>query len=441
VGGDQTVTALVESWFLVLGLADRPAALLARVAIVIVIVGLSLLANFLAKKIISTVVRRIVRKTRSRWDDIVYDRGVLNRLSHIAPALVIYFMNPLAFPEVGWLTIALQRGSIAYMIAVAVLVIDAVLESVNDIYTTYSEQSKQRPIKGYIQLLKILFYVVGLVLVVTTILDKSPVGILSGIGALSAVLLLVFRDTILGLVAGVQLSSNEMIHIGDWIEMPKYGADGDVIDVTLQSVKVQNFDKTITTIPIYSLVSDSFKNWRGMSESDGRRIKRAISVDMRTVKFCTAEMLDRFKRYALIRDYVSQRQKEIVDYNQAHDLKESDLLSSRRMTNLGTFRAYIAAYLRSHPLINNEMTFLVRHLPPGPTGLPIEIYVFSTDKVWTNYEGIQADIFDHLLAVIPEFELEVFQQPSGSDLERLTYGPAFSPASESADGSAESPGQ
>lgn len=219
----QTAIALVEGRLLALGLGGRPAGVLTRVAIVIVIVCFSLLANFLAKKIISTVVRRIVRKTRSRWDDIVYDRGVLNRLSHIAPALVVYFMNPLAFPEIVWLTAAIQRGSIAYMIAVAVRVIDAVLESVNDIYMAHSEQSRQRPIKGYIQLLKMLFYIVGLVLIVTTILDKSPVGILSGIGAMSAVLLLIFRDTILGLVAGVQLSTNRMIHIGDWIEMPKYG--------------------------------------------------------------------------------------------------------------------------------------------------------------------------------------------------------------------------
>ncbi len=419
MGGEGTATTLVEGWFLILGLGDRPATVLARVAIVFVIVGLSLLANFVAKKIISTVVRRVVRKTRTRWDDIIYDRGVLNRLSHVAPALVVYFMNPLAFPEIVWLTTAIQRGSIAYMIAVAVFVVDAVLESINDIYVTHSKHSKQRPIKGYLQLLKILVYIVGLVLVVTTILDKSPVGILSGIGALSAVLLLVFRDTILGLVAGVQLSSNEMIRIGDWIEMPKYGADGDVIDVTLQTVKVQNWDKTITTIPIYSLVSDSFKNWRGMSESGGRRIKRAINIDLRTVKFCTLEMINRFKRYALISDYVTQRQDEITAYNAERGLDEADLLSSRRMTNLGTFRAYVAAYLRSHPMINKEMTFLIRHLPPGPTGLPIEIYVFSADKVWANYEGIQADIFDHLLAVIPEFELQVFQQPSGSDVERL----------------------
>jgi miniconductance mechanosensitive channel len=420
---NASAVTLVEGWFEAIGLGDQLATVVVRVAIVVVIVSLSILANFLAKKLLATVVRRIVRRTRSRWDDIIYDRGVLNRLSHIAPALVVYFMNPVAFPETEWVTTAIQRIAIAYMIAVSILVIDAVLESVNEIYTTHSEQSNRRPIKGYVQLVKILAYIVGLVLVVTTLLDRSPVGILSGIGALSAVLLLVFRDSILGLVAGVQLSSNQMVHIGDWIEMPRYGADGDVIDVTLQSVKVQNWDKTITTIPIYSLVSDSFKNWRGMSESGGRRIKRSINIDINTVRFCTPELIERLKRYALIREYVENRESEIAEHNASHGFDEGDVLSSRRMTNLGTFRAYVAAYLRAHPLINTDMTFLVRHRPPGPQGLPLEIYVFSSDKVWANYESIQADIFDHLLAVIPEFELRVFQDPSGADVQAIRSGP------------------
>jgi len=419
MGSERTVTALLERLLLAIGLSEGLSGVLARIAIVLIIVGLSFLANFLAKKIISTIVQRIVRRTRSRWDDIIYDRGVLNRLSRIAPALVVYFMNPLAFPEIAWLTEAIQRGSLAYMIGVSILVVDAVLESINDIYTTYNEQSRQRPIKGYVQLVKILAYIVGFVLVVTTLLDRSPVGILSGIGALSAVLLLVFRDSILGLVAGVQLSSNNMVSIGDWIEMPKYGADGDVIDVTLQSVKVQNWDKTITTIPIYSLVSDSFKNWRGMSESGGRRIKRSINIDVSTVRFCTPEMIERFKRFALIRDYVTQRQADIERHNAERGYDSADVVSSRRMTNLGTFRAYVAAYLRAQPAVNPDMTFLVRHLPPGPQGLPVEIYVFSTDKVWANYEAIQADIFDHLLAVVPEFDLRVYQEPSGADIAAL----------------------
>ena len=414
-----SLTARAESWLLEFGLDSTLATITARVAIIVAIAALALLANFVARKLISTAVHQIVRRTRSRWDDIVYDRGVLNRLSRIAPALVIYFLNPLAVPEVEWLTVAIQRGAIAYMIAVTVLVLDAVLESANDIYVMSFERARQRPIKGYVQLVKIFVYIVGLILIITTILDVSPLGILSGLGALSAVLLLVFRDSILGFVSSLQLAGNNMIHIGDWIEMPKYGADGDVIDITLQSVKVQNWDKTITTIPIYALISDSFRNWRGMSESGGRRIKRAISIDMRSVKFCTPEMLERFTRYTLIRDYVNERRAEIDRHNEEHGFDEADLVSGRRMTNLGTFRAYIAAYLRAHPKIHQEMTFLVRHLPPGPTGLPLEIYVFSSDQAWANYEGIQADIFDHLLAVLHEFELRVFQEPSGYDLEDL----------------------
>lgn len=415
----MSLTALAENWLATVGLEGTLATLVARSAIIVLIVLLSVLADIIASRIITSVVKSIVRRTKSTWDDIILDRGVLNRLSHIAPALVVYFMNPLAIPEVEWLTVAIQRSAIAYMIGLTVLVLDAFLEAANEIYMEHFERAKERPIKGYVQLVKIFVYIVGAILVVTTLTGTSPLGILSGLGALSAVLLLVFRDSILGFVSGIQLAGNNMVGIGDWIEMPRYGADGDVIDITLQSVKVQNWDKTISTIPIYALVSDSFKNWRGMSESGGRRIKRSINIDLRSVHFCTDEMIERFKRFSLIRDYVESRQQEIVEYNEARGLSDQDLVSSRRMTNLGTFRAYVAAYLRSHPSIHKEMTFLVRHLPPGPTGLPVEIYVFSSDQVWAHYEGIQADIFDHLLAVVPEFDLRVFQQPSGSDLESV----------------------
>ncbi len=414
-----SLTALLETWFATFGLEGPLATLIARSAIVVLILALSILGYFIAKRAIDTIAKHVVRRTKTTWDDIVYDSGVLNRLSRIAPALVIYFTNPLAIPEVEWLTVAIQRISIAYMIGVMVTVIDALLESANEIYMEHFEQAKQRPIKGYVQLVKIFVYIVGVTLIVTTILDRSPLGILSGVGALSAVLLLVFRDSILGFVSSIQLAGNNMVAIGDWIEMPKYGADGDVIDVTLQSVKVQNWDKTITTIPIYALVSDSFRNWRGMSESGGRRIKRSISIDLNSVRFCTPEMIDRFKKYMLISDYVATREAEIDEYNRAHGLEATDHVSSRRMTNIGTFRAYIAAYLRANPKIHREMTFLVRQLPPSPTGVPIEVYVFSNDQVWANYESIQADIFDHLLAVVPEFGLRVFQQPSGADVDRL----------------------
>jgi miniconductance mechanosensitive channel len=217
--------------------------------------------------------------------------------------------------------------------------------------------------------------------------------------------LLVFKDSILGLVASVQLSSNDMVRIGDWIEMPKYGADGDVIDVTLHTVKVQNWDKTITTIPAYSLISNSFKNWRGMTESGGRRIKRAIYIDMASIKFCTKEMLNRFEKFQLISEYIKSKRKEIARYNKEHNIDTSELINGRNLTNVGSFRAYVAAYLHNHPKIHRGLTFLVRHLSPGENGLPIEIYVFSNDQVWANYEAIQADIFDHILGVVPLFDL------------------------------------
>ena len=239
-------------------------------------------------------------------------------------------------------------------------------------------------------------------------------------GAMTAILLLVFKDSILGLVASIQLTSNDMVRIGDWIEMPKYGADGDVIDVTLHTVKVQNWDKTITTIPSYALISDSFKNWRGMAESGGRRIKRAIYIDLTSIKFCTSEMLDRFEKFQLITDYIRTRKAEITEYNQEHQVDTSELINGRNLTNVGTFRAYLVAYLHHHPKIHQDLTFLIRHLPPGEQGLPIEIYVFSNDQVWANYEAIQADIFDHIFSVVPMFDLRLFQNPTGADFQQFT---------------------
>jgi len=238
---------------------------------------------------------------------------------------------------------------------------------------------------------------------------------------MTAVLLLIFRDAILGFVAGIQLTANNMVQTGDWISMPKYDADGDVVDVSLTTVKVQNWDKTITTIPTYALVSDSFKNWRGMSESGGRRIQRAVYIDMNTVRFCTPEMLKKFRRIQHISGYIDQKLEEIGAHNREHDVDDSVKVNGRRLTNIGTFRVYLQAYLRHHPKVNQEMTFLIRHLSPGENGLPVEVYIFSNDQVWANYEAIQADIFDHILAVIPEFGLRVFQNPSGYDF-RMAFG-------------------
>ncbi|MHC5146084.1 MAG: mechanosensitive ion channel family protein, partial [Planctomycetota bacterium] len=279
--------------------------------------------------------------------------------------------------------------------------------------------ARRVPIRGFMQVVKIIAFIAGGIIILGMIVKRDPTNILAGFGAMTAVLMLIFKDAILGFVAGIQISANNMVHLGDWIEMPKYGADGDVTDISLTTVKVQNWDKTISTIPAYALISDSFKNWRGMSESAGRRIKRSINIDMNTVKFCNPMMLDKFRRIEHIAEYIDAKQAEIDDYNTEANIDNTELVNGRRMTNVGTFRAYVIAYLKNHPKINRNMTFLVRQLKPTECGLPIEIYVFSSDKVWANYEAIQADIFDHILAVIPEFGLRVFQNPTGSDFSRL----------------------
>jgi miniconductance mechanosensitive channel len=296
----------------------------------------------------------------------------------------------------------------------------ALLTATNAIYQRFSV-SVGRPIKGYLQVLQVVTYGVAGILVISQLMDKSPLFFLSGLGAMTAVLLLIFRDTLLSLVAGIQLTSNDLIRVGDWIEMPNFNADGDVIDIALNVVKVQNWDRTVTMIPTHKFLEHSFKNWRGMFDSGGRRIMRSIHIDMSTVRFLTPDEIARFKRIIVLKSYIEAKIDEVERYNRevippdVADVK----VNQRALTNLGTFRAYVTDYLRNHPQIHKELTFLVRQLEPTPQGIPIQIYVFTTDTRWGFYEGIQADIFDHLLAVMPEFGLRVFQQPAGSDLRRL----------------------
>ncbi len=290
--------------------------------------------------------------------------------------------------------------------------------AINSYYETLPA-SRERPIKGYIQVLAIIMYIFGTIYAIGMLTGQSPWVILSGIGALTAVILLVFKDTILSFVAGIQISAYDLLHVGDWIEMPQYGADGDVIEIALHTVKVQNWDKTITVIPTYRFTQDAYKNWRGMTQAGGRRIKRAVYIDQNSVKFCDEEMIRRFERIYLIRDYVRQKKAEIEEYNRSIVADTSDVVNGRRMTNLGTFRAYAEAYIQNHPKVNKNLTMMVRHLAPGPNGLPIEIYLFTNDIRWKNYEAIQADIFDHLLAVIHQFDLRIFQNPTGNDFRRI----------------------
>ena len=412
-------------------LAARP-ALAAAVGLSLVLLAAAL-ALLVTRRILLRLATRLIRATRLRWDDSLLEHHVLHRAAWLAPLFVVYAAMP-AVPHLPTTVEDLvQRVVLAGLALVVLLTISALLSAVGDVYGTLP-MARDRPIKGYLQIVKIFLAVLGGVLIVSILLDRSPVVLLTGIGALTAVLLLIFRDTILSFVASLQLASNDMVRIGDWIEMPKHGADGDVVDIALHTVKVQNWDKTITTIPTYKLIEDSFKNWRGMAESGGRRIKRALHIDMSSVRFLDEADLERFSRFLLLADYVAEKRRELEEHNRAHLPAGSDLVANaRRLTNLGTFRAYAHAYLRQHPKVHTAgMTFLVRQLAPGPDGLPLEIYVFSRDQSWVGYEGVQADVFDHLLAILPQFGLRVFQNPTGHDLADWRSGRAPEAAGEPA---------
>ena len=306
----------------------------------------------------------------------------------------------------------------AYMVLTLALSAGAAHNVVNTLYRQ-RPGADARPIKGYLQVVKIIVYAGATILIAAALMEQSPLLLLSGLGAMAAVLMLVFKDTILSLVASVQLTSNDMLRVGDWIEMPQLHADGDVIDIALHTVKVQNWDKTITTIPTHRLITESYKNWRGMFETGGRRIKRTLLVDQGSVRFLSPDERIALQRFALIEDYLVQKQSELERSNAAVHEAGGDLVNTRRVTNIGTFRAYVLAYLHAHPSISQDMTLLVRQLQPTPQGLPLEIYAFTKTTAWAAYEAIQADIFDHLIAILPEFGLQLFQSPSGKDVERL----------------------
>jgi miniconductance mechanosensitive channel len=412
------MTDFFTAWFIRNGLQDSMAQLASLTITIIIIVLIALLVSWVAKRYLVNMLEEISRRSKNKIDDIFVNRDFIRRLTMVIPVLFIYLSADLLLPPQGSAAELTRRASLCLFVIVALRVIDALILSIRDIYEQ-SETSRRRPIRGYTDAAKILSYVMGGIFIISIVTDKSPWGILSILGGFTVILMLIFKDTILGFVASIQLSSHDMVRIGDWLEMPQQGADGDVIDVSIHTVKVQNWDKTITTIPTYKLVSDNFKNWRGMSESGGRRIKRSLFIDINSITFCTDEMLERFSRFHMIEEYIKQKQDEISRYNQEHNVDTSQLINGRRQTNIGVFRAYIIAYLKQHPKIHQDMTFLVRHLAPTEHGLPVQIYVFSNDQKWANYEAIQADIFDHLLAAAPEFDLRLFQNPSGYDFRKM----------------------
>ncbi len=395
-------------------LAQYPLAATA-VGLVLVTI-LAYIADAVAKKVILTTIKRLVRETNFEFDDVLFEYDVFGRLAHLAPALAIYFGIRLVPGANEQVDLVVQHVAAATMVLIGISATTAFLSALSKTYAT-SELAEGRPIEAYVQVAKIAIYILGGVVFVATLTGRSPLILLSGIGAVTAVLLLVFRDTILSFVASIEMASYDMVRVGDWIEVKQYGADGDVIELTLHTVKIRNFDNTITTIPTSTLTDQPFKNWRAMTDSGGRRIKRSFYIDMNSIRFLEEDDLDRLEKFASLKDYIRRKRTELMEFNKSfeNDNDPGLVINSRRLTNVGTLRAYLVNYLRSHPKIHQNMTLLVRQLNPTPDGLPIELYVFTNDTGWVAYEDIQADIFDHIFSIVPEFGLRVFQHATGGD--------------------------
>ncbi|MBC8259726.1 MAG: mechanosensitive ion channel [SAR324 cluster bacterium] len=399
------------------GLSDFMVQSLVQGTLLFLVLLISWVVHRIAQGPLKRSFERFSRFTEQQWDNVLVEKKVIKRVLYFIPLILLYVLTSAVLSGTYLLVLSQSLISVLFLIT-GMLTIDALLSSLVEIYGN-STIAKEISITPFVQVIKLGVYFVTGILILSLLLQKTPLYFLSGLGALTAVLMFVFKDILMGFVAGIQLIANKMVAPKDWIEMPKYGADGDVIEITLTTVKVKNFDNTITTIPTYALINESFKNWRSMSLSGGRRIKRFVNIDLGSIKFCSSEMLERFKKIQLISEYIQKRQQVIVDHNKQQQIDESTLVNGRRLTNIGVFRSYVEAYLRQHPMIHKDMTFLIRQLSPSESGLPIEIYVFCKDTDWVGYEAIQADIFDHILAVVPEFDLRVFQVPSGSDFQKF----------------------
>jgi miniconductance mechanosensitive channel len=401
----------LKNWLIIHGIDSFYADWILFTIVFASIAVLAWIANFIAKRIILTVLSQIAKKSQTTWDDILIERKVFHKLAHLAPALVVYYCVtlPLANHQ-GWLTF-IQKFSMIYMVIVSLTTLLAFINALHDIYLTLP-MSKIRTIKGYLQVVKIILYTIAVIFILHILFEFNLGSFFTGLGAMTAVLMFIFKDTILGLVASIQLSANDMLRPGDWIEMPSRKADGIVLDINLTTVKIQNWDKTVTTIPTYTLVSDSFTNWRGMEESEGRRIKKSINIDMKSITFYSDNMLKKLEENPIISKFFDS--KKYVAESTVSDSTNKDP-EHRTLTNLGLFRAYLENYLKSISLIHPDMTQLVHYLQPGEFGLPLEMVVFSTEKAGIPYEKLQCEIYDHILALLPLFELRVFQRPTGED--------------------------
>lgn len=400
------------------GLSADYSGILAVLILVFCTLLIAFIIDRVSRYVLFTVFVKITKKSKNTWDDLLVENKVFAALAHFIPVLFVFNMLPKILDHSQDWVIYLERfGSVVIVLSILIIifrtlnVVRAILKRV--------ETLKDKPLDSYFQLAKIIISIILITLILSIVFQKSVLHFFGAFGAMTAVVLLVFKDTILGFIASIQLAANDMIRVGDWVSMERYGADGDVIEINLTTVKVRNWDKTITTVPTYSFISDSFKNWRGMQETGSRRIARSIFVNQHTVKFADDTLIDKFKNIHILKEYVVEKQTEISKYNKEHQINTTEVSNGRRMTNIGTFRAYLLNYLKNHPRINQKLTVLVRQQDPTANGIPIQIYAFSSQIEWTAYEAIQSDIFDHILAVMPQFELEIFQNPSGSDFRKV----------------------
>lgn len=409
---------LLKGFLTKIGLGDSVSNFISETISLLTLLLIAILVYIFVVYLVKKIIHSFINKSSSKKDDILIKNNVFKRLCLLIPAYMIRHFIVVAVPSYPTLSSTIILFTKIYEVFIYSRVLDAILTTLNDIYDTY-EISKSKPIKGFIQVMKIIIYIICILLVIAILTNKQLSNILIGLGTLSAVLMLVFKDPILGFVGGLQLTVNDMLRIGDWIVMDKSKADGEVLEIGLTTVKVQNWDKTITTIPTYTLISDSFTNWRGMEISGGRRIARSFVIDVDTIKFCTPEMLERYKKFQLVAKYIDDKENEIRLYNKQNKIDDSNLVNGRRQTNIGIFRAYLSEYLNNSPYINQDMTHMVRQLAPTEYGIPIQIYAFSSNKEWVSYENIQSDIFDHVFAVVGMFDLKIYQKPSSNTLEKV----------------------
>ncbi|MEM7086062.1 MAG: mechanosensitive ion channel domain-containing protein [Bacteroidota bacterium] len=409
---------LLKDYLLDHGMSETWATFLNTALVVIVIGGLVVLLDIVTRKVIVQLFKAFSSRTKTSFDNFLVKSNFPKFLAHFIPLGILWYLIPILFSDYGLVMDYSLKVAQACIVILCILVFRSILRTTNNYLRESKEKYSDKPLESYVQVLMIFAWGIGIFFLVNILTGYSLLSVAT-LGAASAVILLIFKDTILGFVASIQVSVNDIVRIGDWITVSKFGADGTVTEINLATVRVQNFDNTFTTIPTYSLISDSFQNWRGMQEADGRRIKRALYIKQNSVKFLSSEALEDLKKIELIKPYIEHRQLDISRYNKTNEINTSHELNGRRQTNLGVFRKYADAFLHENPAINKDMFLMIRHLSPTDKGIPIEIYCFSHDKKWENYEHIQADIFDHLIASVSYFGLELFEVPSGSDLEAL----------------------